>query len=176
MVAEKNYLVSTLKEAGVRSQVYTSKKKLKQANELHTGAVLYNGDRLSRSGSKRKYTDQEGRQKLRVKLWDRETSFHVVIADTTAEKTEEILDSFLRRLKKGIPIDGNWVGIDAGEVDWVDEADSILKAKVAVQFDVTFTGGIYEDRDIRPVTVSSVETEKEDTDGRKEDGRAPEDD
>lgn len=176
MVAEKNYLVRTLKEAGVRSQVYTSKKKLKQANELHAGAVLYNGDRLSRSGSKRKYTDQEGRRKLRVKLWDRETSFHVVIADTTAEKTEEILDSFLRRLKKGIPIDGNWVGIDAGEVDWVDEADSILKAKVAVQFDVTFTGGIYEDRDIRTVQAGSVETEKGGYDGRKEDGRTPQDD
>jgi len=35
--------------------------------------------------------------------------------------------------------------------DWVEEGDSILKAKVAVQFDITFEGGIYEDRDIKPM-------------------------
>ena len=131
-------------------------KKLKQGNEPHVGAVLRNGETLSRSGSKRKFVDQEGQRKRRVKLWDRSTSLHVVIADTSEEKVEKILDSFLRKLKKGIDVDGNWVNIVVGEVDWVEEGDSILKAKVAVQFDITFEGGIYEDRDIKPMDIGSV--------------------
>ncbi len=156
MVKEKNYIIETLKNSGIRSQVYTNMKKLKQGNEVHVGAVLRNGETFVRSGSKRKFADQEGRQKRRVKLWDRSTSLHVVIADTSEEKVEEILEKFLRNLKKGIGVDGNWVNIVVGEADWVEEDDSILKAKVAVQFDITFEGGIYEDRDIRPVEIGSV--------------------
>lgn len=156
MVAEKNYLIETLKSSGIKSQVYTEMKKLKQGNEPHVGAVLRNGETLSRSGSKRKFVDQEGQRKRRVKLWDRSTSLHVVIADTSEEKVEKILDSFLRKIKKGIDVDENWVNIVVGEVDWVEEGDSILKAKVAVQFDITFEGGIYEDRDIKPMDIGSV--------------------
>ena len=117
---------------------------------------MRNGETFTRSGSKRKFVDQEGRQKRRVKLWDRNTSLHVVIADTSEEKVEEILEEFLRNLKKGIDVDGNWVNIVVGEADWVEEGDSILKAKVAVQFDITFEGGIYEDRDIKPMDIGSV--------------------
>ena len=40
MVAEKNYLIETLKSSGIKSQVYTEMKKLKQGNEPHVGAVL----------------------------------------------------------------------------------------------------------------------------------------
>lgn len=156
MVKERNYIVETLKNSGIKSQVYTNMKKLKQGNEVHVGAVLRNGETFTRSGSKRKFVDQEGRQKRRVKLWDRNTSLHVVIADTSEEKVEEILEAFLRNLKKGMDVDGNWVNIVVGEADWVEEGDSILKAKVAVQFDITFEGGIYEDRDIKPMDIGSV--------------------
>ena len=156
MVKERNYIVETLKSSGIKSQVYTNMKKLKQGNEVHVGAVLRNGETFTRSGSKRKFVDQEGRQKRRVKLWDRNTSLHVVIADTSEENVEEILEAFLRNLKKGMDVDGNWVNIVVGEADWVEEGDSILKAKVAVQFDITFEGGIYEDRDIKPMDIGSV--------------------
>lgn len=156
MVKERNYIVETLKSSGIKSQVYTNMKKLKQGNEVHVGAVLRNGETFTRSGSKRKFVDQEGRQKRRVKLWDRNTSLHVVIADTSEEKVEEILEEFLRNLKKGIDVDGNWVNIVVGEADWVEEGDSILKAKMAVQFDITFEGGIYEDRNIKPMDIGSV--------------------
>lgn len=156
MVKERNYIVETLKSSGIKSQVYTNMKKLKQGNEVHVGAVLRNGETFTRSGSKRKFVDQEGRQKRRVKLWDRNTSLHVVIADTSEENVEKILEAFLRNLKKGIDVDGNWVNIVVGEADWVEEGDSILKAKVAVQFDITFEGGIYEDRDIKPMDIGSV--------------------
>lgn len=156
MVKERNYIVETLKNSGIKSQVYTNMKKLKQGNEVHVGAVLRNGETFTRSGSKRKFVDQEGRQKRRVKLWERNTSLHVVIADTSEENVEKILEEFLRNLKKGIDVDGNWVNIVVGEADWVEEGDSILKAKVAVQFDITFEGGIYEDRDIKPMDIGSV--------------------
>lgn len=156
MVKERNYIVETLKGSGIKSQVYTNMKKLKQGNEVHVGAVLRNGETFTRSGSKRKFVDQEGRRKRRVKLWGRNTSLHVVIADTSEEKVEEILEAFLRNLKKGMDVDGNWVNIVVGEADWVEEGDSILKAKVAVQFDITFEGGIYEDRDIKPMDIGSV--------------------
>ena len=53
-------------------------------------------------------------------------------------------------------VGGNWVNIVVGEADWVEEGDSILKAKVAVQFDITFEGGIYQDRDIKPMDIGSV--------------------
>ena len=79
-----------------------------------------------------------------------------MLADTSEEKVEEILENFLQNLKKGIDVDGNWVNIVVGEADWVEEGDSILKAKVAVQFDITFEGGIYQDRDIKPMDIGSV--------------------
>lgn len=157
MVIEKNYLIKTLKESGIKSQVYTNMKKLKQGNEPHVGAVLRNGEIFTRSGSKKVYTDQEGRRKRRVKLWNRSTSLHVVIADTSEEKVEEILENFLVNLKKGLDVNGNWTDIEVGDADWVEDGDSILKAKVAVQFDVTFEGGIYQDRKIQPMEIGSIE-------------------
>lgn len=156
MVKEKEYLIDILQSSGIKSQVYTSMKKLKQANEVHVGAVLRNGETFARSGSKKTYRDQEGQRKRRAKLWDRITTLRVVIADTSEEKVEVILDNFLRNLKKGVDVDGNWVNIIVGEADWVEEGDSILKAKIAVQFDITFEGGIYEDRDMKPMDIGSV--------------------
>lgn len=156
MVKEKEYLIDILQSSGIKSRVYTSMKKLKQANEVHVGAVLRNGETFTRSGSKKIYRDQEGQRKRRAKLWDRTTTLRVVIADTSEEKVEVILDNFLRNLKKGVDVDGNWVNIIVGEADWVEEGDSILKAKIAVQFDITFEGGIYEDRDMKPMDIGSV--------------------
>ena len=156
MVVERKYLVDTLKAAGIKSQVYSSLKKLKQSNEIHVAAVLRDGDRFLRSSSKKTYKDQDGLRKRRAKLWNRTTTFRVVIADPAEEKVEEILETFLRILKKGIPVDRNWVNIEVGEVDWVEEGDSILKAKVAVQFDITFEGGIYEDRDLKPMQIGTI--------------------
>lgn len=157
MVKEKDYLIGKLKEAGIKSQVYTSMKKLKQANEPHLGAVLRSGEKLSRSGSKRTFTDQEGQRKRRVKLWNRDTTLHVVIADTSEEKAEEILEKLLTSIGKGVAADGNWAKVAIGDMDWVEEGDSVLKAKIAVQFDVTFEGGIYIDRELKPVEVDTKE-------------------
>lgn len=156
MVAETEYLIKILKESGIRSHVYTSLKKLKQGNEPHVAAVLKNSEAFGRSGSKKTYTDQEGQRKRRAKLWDRTTSVNVVIADTTEAKVEGILEEFLRRIRKGIEVGGNWTDIEVGDVDWLEEGDSILKAKVAVEFEVTLRSGIYEDRDLKQVEIGTV--------------------
>ena len=156
MVAERDYIIQTLKDSGIQSQIYTTMKKLKQGNESHVGAVLVSSDTINRSGSKKIYTDQVGQQKRRVKLWNRITVCRVIIADTSEEKVEAILETFLRKLKKGVPVDGNWVNIVVGDVDWIEEGDSILKARVAVQFDITFEGGIYEDREMKEMKIGSV--------------------
>lgn len=160
MRKEKEYLIDRLKKAGVKGNVFTSLKKMEMSRDLQMAGVMVSGEVLTRSGSKTKYTDEEGRRRSRHKLWKRVTKMHVVIADTTDEKAEEILEEFLRNIKKGIAADGNWVDIEIGELDWVDEKDSILKAKVAVQFDVTFTGGIYVDYMLK-TAVFNVKQEAE---------------
>lgn len=156
MKIERDFLVQTLKEAGIHGKIHESMKSLKNCNEVHVGAVLRTGEGFTRSGSKRKFTDQEGQRKQRNKLFVRTTSLHVVIADTSEEKVEEILTKFLKRIAKGLEVDGNWVDIEIGEADWVEGDDSILKSKIAVEFDVTLTGGVYTDTDIITTTVGNI--------------------
>lgn len=43
------------------------------------------------------------------------------------------------------------------EADWVEEGDSVLKAKIAVQFDVTFEGGIYADSTKKAVEIGNIQ-------------------
>lgn len=160
MIQERKYLVTLLKEAGIKTPIYTSMKKLKTSNVSHIGAVLIGSESLTRSSSKRKYRDQEGQGKRRYKLFDREPTFKVIIADASDERCDEIVTAFLKGIASGIEVDGNWVNITVGDLDWVDEADSILKAKMGVQFDVTFEGGIYTDKDTR--AVDAVVKVKED--------------
>ena len=59
MRAEKEFLIRLLKEAGVKSAVYTSMKKLKAANEMHLGAVLVTGESFIRSRHRKAYTDKQ---------------------------------------------------------------------------------------------------------------------
>lgn len=158
MKIERDFLVQTLKEAGIHGKIHESMKSLKNCNEVHVGAVLRTGEGFTRSGSKRKFTDQEGQRKQRNKLFVRTTSLHVVIADTSEEKVEEILTKFLKRIAKGLEVDGNWVDIEIGDADWVEGDDSILKSKIAVEFDVTLTGGVYTDTDIIATTVGNIGT------------------
>lgn len=56
-------------------------KTLEKSNESHVGAVLFEGDSYTRSGSKTIYVDQEGVKRKRVKVFNRKTSFMVVIGE-----------------------------------------------------------------------------------------------
>lgn len=157
MIQEKQYLIDTLKEAGIKTHVYTSIKKLTAANEYQVAAVLKVKEKLTRSGSRKKYTDQEGQRMQRRKLWDRESKLRVIIADTDEDKVEEVLTQFLKILDKGIVENRNWEGINLDTVDWVEREDSLLKAKVAVQFDITFTGGVYVDKMLQGMSIGNIE-------------------
>lgn len=165
MKTERDFLVQKLKGAGIHGKIHESMKSLKNCNEVHVGAVLRTGESFTRSGSKKKYTDQQGQRKRRRKLFERITKLHVVIADSSEEKVEDILTGFLKSISKGLEVDGNWVDIEIGEADWVEGNDSILKSKIAVEFDVTMTGGIYTDTDIITANVGTItaDTEQEET-------------
>lgn len=160
MKVERDFLVQKLKDAGIRGKIHESMKSLKNCNEVHVGAVLRTGEDFTRSGSKKKYTDQQGHRKQRNKLFKRITELHVVIADTDEAKVEEILTKFLKGISKGLEVDGNWVDIEIGKADWVEGDDSILKSKIAVEFDVTLTGGIYTDTDVIGAKIGNIGTNK----------------
>ncbi|NBH99802.1 SON protein [Anaerotruncus sp. 1XD22-93] len=161
MRAEKEFLIRLLKEAGVKSAVYTSMKKLKTANEMHLGAVLVSGESFTRSKHKKIYTDEHGNRKARHKVWERVTEIKAVIADADEGRCEDILGKFLGLMPQGIYVDGNWVSIEVGKADWLEEGDSILRAKVAVEIPVTFGGGLYKDEDTGQMKVGSIQAEKE---------------
>lgn len=156
MKAERDYVVEVLRKAGVKGKIHESLKSLKNSNEVHLAAVLRIGETFSRSSSKKHYEDYEGRKKLRKKLFEREASLHVIIADTDEEKVETILENFLINLSKGFFINGNWVAVEIGTADWVLKEDSILQSKIAVEFDLLLTGGIYVDTNVKDVTVGEI--------------------
>ena len=86
----------------------------------------------------------------------------MIIGDYTDDAVEAIFDAFISALDSGIYAAGNYIPITVDGAEWVDEDDSILKAKVAVQAAVTFHGGVYRDTDFAPLSrVELVEIEKE---------------
>ena len=100
MKKERDFIIQALRDAGIRGKIHESMKSLKNCNEVHLGAVLRTGESFVRSGSKKRYTDQQGQRKQRNRLFERKTNLHVVIADTDETKVEGILTLFL----KGISI------------------------------------------------------------------------
>ena len=141
----KEYLIQKLKDAGIKSKVHISNKTLEKSNESHIGAVLFEGDKFTRSGSKTIYEDQEGVKRKRTKIFDRKISFGVVIGEYEESKCETIFENFITLLDRGILINGNFTAVEVDDADWVDENDSVLKAKVVVLVRITFDGGLYKE-------------------------------
>lgn len=88
------------------------------------------------------------------KLFERITVLHVVIGEYNEEKVENIFTKFLKIMSKGVEVDGNWVEMEIGEVDWVQGEDTILKSKMAVEFDMTLTGGVYVDVPMKEISAN----------------------
>ena len=154
MKVEREFLMGKLKEAGIRGRVYES---LKDSNSVQVGAVLRVGESFVRSGSKKRFTDDEGRRRQRNRLFKRTTVLHVVIADSDEDKVDQVLTKFLSIISKGFPVNENWVDIEIGDADWLEKNDTILKSCIAVEFDVTLHGGIYsEDTEIKAPAVGVV--------------------
>lgn len=159
-VESKTYLLGKLKEAGLKSKPYTTIKGLEKSQESHVGAVIFEKEAISRNGSKKLYKDQEGAQKKRRKVFDRNLTFTVTIGDYTDEAVETMFEKFLKNLDRGIWVNGSFVPLEVEGADWVDKDDSILKAQVAVQVAITFQGGLYRDTDFGPLThieINAVE-------------------
>lgn len=159
----RDYLVQTLQKVGM-AKPCTSEKSLSLSRDSHVSAVLFGKDTFARNGSKRNYQNGSDRHKRR-KVLDRTLSFHVIVGDFTADAVESTYEAFLSALGDGLYIDGNFVPIDIGESEWVDKDDSILQAKIAVNVEITFSGGIYKDTDFAAITDVEVQTDKEDSDG-----------
>lgn len=145
-MTKKEFLEGALKAGGMTGRIYQSVGELKHAQGTFYGAVLRGKDTPTRSKSKKYFIDQEDCSMLRRRHYDCETEYNVIIAASTEQKAEEVLEGFLIALGKGFDDGkGNWVGIEPDETDWVDEDDSVLKAKVAVQVIIKCKYGIYTD-------------------------------
>lgn len=159
MYAEsKQYLLDKLKAAGLKSNPYTSEKALEKCMDSHVGAVLFESESILRNGSKTYYKDEEGAQKKRRKVFDRKLLFNVIIGDYSDEAVETLFEAFLGGLDSGIYVNGNYVPIAVEDAAWVDKDDSLLKAKVAVQINISFDGGLYKDTGFTKVSDLEIES------------------
>ena len=160
MIAEcREYLVDKVNKAGIKTKVKTTMKDLKLSNESHIGAVLFEDEEFEKDIKKTFYVDQLGNKKKRLKIFDRKTTFSVVIGEYEQSKCELIFAEFMVLIDAGFYIDDNYVEIVPKKASWVDEKDSILKSKVAVQIFIEFDGGIYKDTGFKKVNDICVEVE-----------------
>ena len=157
MIQERDYLAAKLKEAGVKSAIYTSMKKLRMTSETHLGAVLHNGDTFERRNSRKRYEDGTGKKMVRVTRIFRTSSFNVVISDAEAARCEEIFKKFLLCIGDGVYVDGNWVDLEIGKAEWIEKDDSVLKANIAVQVEILFKHQrLYEDIPVKQVNLRDI--------------------
>lgn len=167
----KQYLLDKLREAGLKSNPYTTRKSLEKSLESHVGAVLFERETYVRDGSKKLFRDEEGAQHKRRKVFERSLTFTVIVGDYSDDRAEALFEKFIAALDAGIYVDGNFAPITIDGADWVDKDDSILKAQVAVQAGITFSGGVYRDTDFTPlsqVEIVDIENEKgESADGQQ---------
>lgn len=152
-------LIKTLVAAGARSP-FTSSKKLSLSSESRLSAVLCEAEVLERAKANRFYGKEDKRYQ-RQKIYARDITFSIVIGDYTYDKAEETYISFLQLLPDGISVDGNYVSIEPGDVQWMGEKDHILYSKVALQLKVTCHGGLYKDIETTRLTDVSVEVGKD---------------
>lgn len=159
-VACRDYLKKVLRDAGIRREPFTSRKQMKLSAESHLGAVLFDTENLEKDGGKRIYRGGDGRQKRRKK-YSREVVFNVVIGEHKIDAVEGIYEKFMECLEDGIYVDGNYVELQPEETDWIDNEDTIIKSRCAVQFKIRCIGGIYRDTGYITAQDVAVSVEKE---------------
>lgn len=167
----RDALMECLKECGATTNMHTSRKKLRASNESRVFAVLFEDDRLAKNKSKRIYMDADGKHKRR-KRNDRDLTFSVVIGEYNIEKAQEIYDMFLENIPDGINVNGNYVDIEPVEADWMDEEDTIIRAKCAVQVKVVCRGGVYRDTGFANADNIEITVDKKEAqDGKERDSK-----
>lgn len=156
----RGLLVNTLKEIGIKGEIYTSLSRLKTGNVVDFGAVFFETEKPVRSTERRVILKKNGEKARRFKLFDREIKFLVTIGAKESHRTEERYESFLSLLPKGISdSEENWVELEIEQTDWVDRNDSILHSELAVQILVIFRAGLYRDKNL--IRIEEVETQDE---------------
>ncbi|WP_113673492.1 SON protein [Vallitalea guaymasensis] len=146
----KTYLTNLLKESGCK-RIYSTIKEMETSQAPNMGGILFQTEELKRVNTKKTF-EEDGTRKIRLKKYERITSISIIIGETNYEKCENIYEQFLMNLDNSINDGkGNSIKIDIGDSDWVEDKDSILRAKIAVQIDVTFESGIYKDYTNKPV-------------------------
>lgn len=160
MIGEcREYLTDKVIKAGIKTKIKTSMKDLKLSSESHIGAVLFEDDEFEKNFKRVIYTDELGNKKRRQKIFDRKTTFSVVIGEYEQNKCELIFANFLNFIDVGFYIDENYVEIELKKAKWFADGDTILKAKVAVQILIEFNGGIYKDTAFKKINDIGVEAE-----------------
>lgn len=145
-MTKKQYLTDNLRNSGMRGTIHASLKSMKHDGGNHYAGILRCTDTPDRAKSIKNFKDQEGSMSIRRKYYEVTTVYNVVIAEQNEEKLEGIVEEFLVNLGKGFDDgSGNFVTVEPGEVDWVDEEDSVLKGKLAVEIPITMKYGIYRD-------------------------------
>lgn len=162
MIAEcRDYIIDKVKAAGIKGKIKTTLKELKASNESHIGAVLFESDDFEKSSRKKIYKDEHGNKQKRTKVFDRKTSFSVVIGEYEQSKCEKIFEEFMKLITPGMYIDGNYIEFNPKKAEWIDEKDSILKSKVAVQVLIECNGGIYKDTTYKKINDVDIQIDKE---------------
>lgn len=147
----KDYLEQKLKDIGLNGKIYKTLKELKQYSGAELGGILTGEENFARNGT-RSYVEKDGIRYIRKKVYDRSTNIVVVLSGKDDAATDELMVQFIALLDKGIDdTKGNWVEIECLKGDWVEDMDSVLRNKIAVQLLVTFKGGIYVDKATIPI-------------------------
>jgi hypothetical protein len=154
-----DYLTTKLKEAGIKGKIRTTEKEMKLCQDSHVGAVLFEKEEFERSGSKKVYSEGDDKKK-RTKIFDRRSYFSVTIGEYSIGKCEAIFLKFMESLDRGfLDEKGNYIYLEIEGAEWVDEKDSILRSKMAVQMLIRFDGGIYKDSIYGKLQDASIEEE-----------------
>lgn len=169
----RDTLKDCLMQISAAKNVHTSQKLLKASNESRVFAVLFENDGLEKSGDKRIYTDTGGKHKRRKKF-SRSLTFSVVIGEYTIEKVQELYDKFLERIPEGIYVCGNYVEIEPVTADWMDNEDTIIRAKCAVEIKVVCKGGVYKDTDFAKADNVGITVNRKGIGDAEERNREPE--
>ncbi|PHS34902.1 MAG: SON protein [Alkaliphilus sp.] len=153
------YLKEKLVQAGIKGMIRTTEKEVNLCRDSHIGAVLFEKEKFERADSKKVYYEGIAKKK-RTKTFDRQAYYSVTIGEYSISKCEEIFLKFMESLDRGLlDLRGNYIYIEVEGAAWVDEKDSILRSKMAVQILISFRGGIYRDVTYKKLQDVSVEEE-----------------
>ncbi len=138
---------------GQDPQVFDVLKELEKCMAPSSG-VLIRSDTLEYSGQPVRNLDTGIND---LKVFDRTVVIDIVLGAPTKAELDASFETFLLSLERGIRYKGHYIGISLGEGEWVDRKDSVIKAEIAVELPVTFTGGVYKPKTYTQIADITLE-------------------